>query len=148
MNLLSDHSVFRASLEPRVWHVQTSKGPQREELRQMFAQFAATPGLRGPAGPQGPTGPVGQGSGGTIQWKPEKVGFFDPHLPLTSGAGPIVQEGKYVYFVERIKDIILSKGEDVVCTNLNTCLRGSALIWYTGELSELERLALHFQPSL
>ena len=36
----------------------------------------------------------------------------------------------------------MNLGEEIVRINLSTCLRGSAIIWYTGELSELERLAL------
>jgi len=46
----------------------------------------------------------------------------------------MVREGKDIYyrnvylFIERIKDIILTKGEELVRTNLNTYLRGSALI--------------------
>lgn len=49
----------------------------------------------------------------------------------------MVREGKDVYyrsvhlFIERVKDSILTKGEELVRTNLNTCLRGTALIWYT-----------------
>ena len=60
----------------------------------------------------------------------------------------MVREGEDVYyrsvhlFVERVKNAILTKGEELVRINLNTRLRGTALVWYTGELSELERLAL------
>lgn len=60
----------------------------------------------------------------------------------------MVRDGKDVYyrnvnlFVERILDLAATKGHDAVKTNLNTCLRGTALIWYTAELTSLERSGL------
>ena len=45
-------------------------------------------------------------------------------------------------FVERVKNIILTKEEELMRINLNIYLRGTVLIWYTGELSELKRLIL------
>ena len=44
-------------------------------------------------------------------------------------------------FVERVKDMIVAGGEELVRIGLIP-LRGTALIWYTGELNELARLAL------
>ena len=46
----------------------------------------------------------------------------------------MIREGKDIYyrsvylFVERVKNIILTKGEELVRTNLNIYLRGTALI--------------------
>lgn len=82
------------------------------------------------------------------QWKAEDIGFFDPHLPQSYGSGPVVRDGKDLYyrnvhlFVERVRDLSKTKGDELIKTNLNTCLRGTALIWYTAELTELERAGL------
>ena len=124
---------------------------QRAKLRQMMASFSSGPaGPQGQTGQPGPQGPPGVTTGGnsSSQWKPDEIGFFDSQLALTVGQGPMVCEGKDVFyrsvhlFVKRVKDAILTKGKDLVRTNLSTCLRGVALIWYMGKLSELERLAL------
>ena len=115
------------------------------------------PPQQGPPGPPGPQGAQGiagaaAGGGGTPQWRPEELGFFDPHLPSSYGTGPMVRDGKDLYyrnvhlFCERIHDLAITKGEELVRANLNTCLRGTALIWYTAELSGLERSGIRNLP--
>ena len=69
-------------------------------------------------------------------------------LDKSYGEGEVVTVGKDVYyrsvilFVERIKDLASVKGATLVRSNVNTCLRGAALTWYTAELSNLERVGL------
>ena len=45
-------------------------------------------------------------------------------------------------FIERIWDMAMIKGAQLVRINLNTCLHGASLAWYTSELSNLERVGL------
>ena len=74
----------------------------------------------------------------------EEVGYFDPEYQQEQGntQGPVVNAGKYVYyrdvyiFVDRLKD--LASQHDVKQL-LSACLRGTALMWYSMELTELER---------
>ncbi|CAG8950508.1 hypothetical protein HYFRA_00007005 [Hymenoscyphus fraxineus] len=76
------------------------------------------------------------------------IGYFDPRLDESFGKGDIVTVGKDVWFrdvflfTERIKDIALLKGQNSVRGIVTSCLRGSALAWYTAELSDLERAGL------
>ncbi|CAG8961032.1 hypothetical protein HYFRA_00002572 [Hymenoscyphus fraxineus] len=76
------------------------------------------------------------------------IGYFDPRLDESFGKGDIVTCGKDVWFrdvflfTERIKDIALLKGQDSVQGIITSCFRGSALAWYTAELSDLERAGL------
>ena len=76
----------------------------------------------------------------------EEVRFFDPEYREEQGAtnsGPVVNAGKHVFyrdvyvFVERLKD--LASHRNGVKSILTACLRGSALMWYSAELTELER---------
>ena len=107
-------------------------------------------GQRGQQGPAGPAGPPGEAATGTgsERWNPSDLGYFDPHLDKSFGEGEIVTVGKDTYFrnvilfTERIRDVATVKSATLVKTHLNTALRGTALMWYTTELSELEKLGL------
>ena len=109
----------------------------------------------GPAGPEGqpgPPGPPGEPNaapgGAPERWNPSDLGYFDPHLDKSYGEGEIVTVGKDTYFrsvilfTERLRDVAAVKGFPIVKANLNTALRGTALLWYTTELSDLEKLGL------
>jgi hypothetical protein len=48
--------------------------------------------------------------------------------------------------VERLKDLQAIKGEDLVRINIHASLRGSALDWYTVELTDFERRSLRQLP--
>lgn len=37
-------------------------------------------------------------------------------------------------FIKQVKDIVAIRGDKIVRQNLSTCLKGSALAWYTSEL--------------
>ena len=45
-------------------------------------------------------------------------------------------------FIDRIKDLAATKGHASVKANLSTALRGTALLWYTTELSDLKKIGL------
>lgn len=126
-----------------------------QELRDFITQtvnvavqnFQPPAGALGPVGPPGPPGANGNGNGDN-RWNAADLGFFDPHLDKSYGEGEVVTVGKDTYyrspilFVERIRDLSTVKGAAIVRSNLNTALRGSALAWYTAELSNLERVGL------
>lgn len=107
----------------------------------------------GPAGPPGPVGPPGldgnnNTGGSNNKWNPAELGFFDPHYDgksLASGASPIDNTSKDTYFrdvhhfITRAKEMATTKGGQLVRDNLWLSLRGTALEWWTGELSDAER---------
>lgn len=133
------------------WQATGFSQQQWTALQNLIRGASSTPGPIGPRGPQGPQGAqgaAGTGGGGGSSWKPEELGFFDPHLASSYGPGPMIRDGKDIWirnvhlFVERIKDLMATKGAELVRQNLNTCLRGYALIWYTTQLTSLEREAL------
>lgn len=109
---------------------------------------AGPPGPPGPPGPAGDQGPTGTGSNGHSSWNPQELGYFDPLLDKAFGDGDVISAGKDTYFrnvhlfIDRIEDVAATKGTSIVRTNVNLSLRGSALKWYTAELSNLERLGL------
>ena len=78
----------------------------------------------------------------------EDIGFFDSNLSVNYGEGEVVLVGKELYyrniilFIERIKDLVIIKGYELMRANLNTYLRKIALVWYTSELSYLKRISL------
>jgi hypothetical protein len=91
------------------------------------------------------------GNGAEVQFRPEEVGFFDPHLAKEFGAGDMVQAGKDVLyrdvqlFVSRARSIADSKGPEgpsIVRRSLEQCLRGAALMWHTHKLTDFEKEAL------
>ena len=60
--------------------------------------------------------------------------------------GPAMEHaGKDTYirdiyvFLDRVKDIVSTRGAQTVRTNLHMCLRGEAFAWYTSILSEEEK---------
>lgn len=63
-------------------------------------------------------------------WKAEELGFFYPDLADQdcTGSGDVVTTGRDTYyrdvfvFIDRIKDFVIVKSEDVLKANLHTCL--------------------------
>ena len=92
-------------------------------------------------------------SSSNSKWNATELGYFDPYLDKSYGEGEIITVKKNMYyrsvilFVERIHDLATVKGEAIVRTNINTYFRGSALAWYTSELSNLERRGLRVEGS-
>ena len=73
------------------------------------------------------------------------LGYFDPHLDRAHGEGEVVSVDKDVYyknvvfFVLRLQSLVTFKGAALVKANVATSLWGSALEWYTSELSDFDR---------
>ena len=125
---------------------------QLAELRAMIAAIQPLRGEQGPQGEQGPpgdrgeTGPSGTSSGGDRpdRFNPDDVGYFDPFYEGKSvDTGPAIEHtGKSTFFrdihvfLDRVKDVARAKGDTLLRQNLQLCLRGSALAWFTTELSE------------
>lgn len=109
---------------------------------QQNLNLAAT--LQGNARPPAPT----QAAEG--RWRLEEVGIFEPDLPVDDHhpARDAVTVGRdTIYrnvnaFCERIADAISSKGAVMVRDNLQSCLRGQALRWYTHELATTDKTFL------
>ncbi len=107
------------------------------------------PGPAGPTGDRGPPGNdgAGSGNGSPAQLKADDIGFFDPSYEDPTNS-PVVNVGRHVFyrdvyaFIDRLKDLVSLKGEDKTREVLPTCLRGSALIWHSTELTELEKRGL------
>lgn len=125
---------------------------QRAELRAMMAEMRAEPvpgqpGPPGPPGPQGEQGPAGNGANGTDRLIPDDVGFFDPFYDGKSvDTGPAIEHaGKSTYFrdvhvfIDRVKDVARAKGEVLLRQNLQICLRGTAMEWFTTELTDNDK---------
>ena len=112
---------------------------------------APAPGAPGPAGPPGPPGPPGQDAAGNGSSSPRfqasDIGFFDPFYDgKSSDTAPGMEHaGKDTYFrdvtvfIDRIKDVARVKGPELVRNNLQICLRGEALEWYTSQLTDNEK---------
>lgn len=113
-------------------------------------------GLQGPPGPPGDPGAAGAaaatGNNGTPRFQANDVGFFDPFYDGKSsdtGAG-IEHAGKDTYFrdvtifIDRIKDVARVKGSELLRNNLQICLRGEALEWYTCQLTDNEKRLLTY----
>lgn len=130
---------------------------QRRELADIIANSVATSvanalANRPPGGggngpdPDPQPGPVVDNRNANAEWKAEDVGFFDPEADGSSNAdGPIINSGRHVFytdvytFVGRLQDLASVRGEEKLRTVIPQCLRGSALIWHSAELSDLEK---------
>ena len=109
------------------------------------------PPNHGPPNPGTPPGPPENGNlpGHTDRnkWNAGDVGFYDPNYEGKSvgSASPIEHTGKETYFrdvhlfIERAKELAAVKGGEMVRNNLWTCLRGTALEWWTAEVSDAEK---------
>jgi len=162
---LSGHSTRQTSAEEAIY--QRPLGPnqrpqqsstmanagfnetQLTELRNLIASLVAAPpaGPPGPPGPQGPQGPQSDSTASaTSKWNAGDLGFFDPMYngKSASTGSSLEHASKETYFrdihlfIERAKDLATIKGA-MVRENLWTCLRGTALEWYTAELSDTEK---------
>ena len=117
-----------------------------------FARNISSQGT--PPGPPGPPGHSPQSSHGngnnggngnaSSNWRVENLGYFNPDLadpadvPVKTISNHTHYRDFYV-FIERLKDLQAIKGEEPVRNNIHASLRGTALDWYTVELTELER---------
>ena len=123
---------------------------QRNELRTMLASMLPQP----PADRTPPDDRDREVIVRESRFNPDDVGYFDPFYDNKSvdTAADIEHSGKATYFrdvhtfIERIKDVVRTKGSEVVSRNLQLCLRGSALTWYTRELTEDSKRLLGYNP--
>ena len=82
------------------------------------------------------------------------MGYFNPDLsepvdaPVKSLQNHTYYRGVYVFYVlvERLKDLQVIKGEDLVRNNIYTSLHDNALDWYTVEPTDFERRSLRQLP--
>ncbi len=124
----------------------TFSAAQRSEIADIVAAAVRAIQMQQPTPPPtSETHPIGQGStptGFTKEWTADDIGFFDPGL---EGDGPVVNVGRHVFyrdiyaFVDRLKDMMNLRGEDKLRAVLPQCFRGSALIWHSTELSDMEK---------
>jgi hypothetical protein len=74
---------------------------------------------------------------GKRYWKTSDVGYFWPDMPLSYGAGRVIDFDGARYFrdvnafVAQVKDSVAYYTADVVRNNLQNCLKGQAFIWYS-----------------
>ena len=96
--------------------------------------------------------PVAKAS--TERWNQADLGYFDLHLDRAYGEGEVVSVGKDLYyrnvvlFVQRLQSLVAFREAALVKANIATSLRGSALDWYTSELSDFDRNALNNDPGV
>ena len=127
-------------------------------IARFFRENQLPQGPPGPPGPPGNPGPPGEPSNGphTPRFNPGDVGFFDPFYNNKSAdTGPGMEHtGKetffrdVVVFIDRIKDVSHTKGTELVRLNLQLCLRGEALEWYTSQLTDAEKRLLTYGQDL
>ncbi len=90
----------------------------------------------------------------TERWNQADLGYFDPHLDRAHGEGEIVSVGKDVYyrnvvlFIQHLQSLVTFRGAALVKANIATSLQGSALEWYTSELSDFDCDALNNDPGV
>ena len=132
-------------------------------IAQYVAQHPPQPGPQGVPGPPGNPGAPGapgapgndgsaNGRNDTPRFVASDVGFFDPFYDNKSNdTGPGVEHaGKETYFrdilvfIDRIKDVARVKGAELLRNNLQICLRGEALEWYTCQLTDGEKRLLTY----
>lgn len=77
----------------------------------------------------------------------EEVGYFDPEYQQEQGtiSGPVVNADKHMFyrdvyvFIDRLKDLASQRNTITIRLIITACLRGSVLMWYSAELTDLKR---------
>ena len=123
-----------------------------QALTRHAERHAPQPGQPGPQGEQGEPGIPGPPGPGAIvegngRWYAPDLGYFDPNFDGKSiDTAPAMEHaGKDTYFrdvfafIDRIHDIARTKGAKEVRENIQLSLRGTALEWYTSELTDGEK---------
>ena len=84
----------------------------------------------------------------TSIWKSKKLDFFNSYLSINYDIDFIIWDDKNIWirnlylFVERVKNIIITKKITLIKQNLNICLRDYVLIWYIIQFINLKRKIL------
>ena len=123
---------------------------QKSELETIVAKAVAN-ALRSSEPPARPATPASTTTSISPAWKTEDLGYFHPDLldKDDSAVKTVSNQTHYrdvLVFVDRLKDLVTLKGEEVIRANIHASLRGSALAWYTSELSEFERQSIRHMP--
>ena len=128
-----------------------------EAIRQYALTNPPLPGSAGSPGPAGSSVPASEPfTSGNPRWNASEVGFFDSLYDGKSiSTGQAMKHArKDTYFkdvhlfIERAKDIATIQGGQHVRDNLFTCLRGSALQWYTSEISIEAKQLMRYEDEI
>lgn len=74
------------------------------------------------------------------RWNSSNLDFFDSHLDKSFTKDDVIIVNKDVYFrsvilfINRIRDLIITKNSIIIKININIAFRDTALAWYTTEL--------------
>ncbi|KAL4807325.1 hypothetical protein BDV18DRAFT_159545 [Aspergillus unguis] len=93
--------------------------------------------------------PAPEAANTTGTWKTDDVGYFWPDMHDDVSMKHMHNAMYYKdvnIFVDRIRDVALYKGEDLVKVNFQACLRGAAIQWFTTQLNTLEKIAIRTVP--
>lgn len=91
-----------------------------------------------------PAAPEGADSSRHGRLRAEDLAYFDPDYESEHNES-IVSAGRHIYYrdmfvwIDHIKDLVRTHGEEEVRPMITQAFRGGALIWYSTELSELEK---------
>ena len=92
-------------------------------------------------------------------FRAEDVGFFDPSFQpkqehRNTTPGPVVNAGKHMYyldvfvFVNWLKELAWKHSAAAIINLIPSCLRGSALIWWTVEVDDMAKELLEGSKKL
>jgi hypothetical protein len=87
-------------------------------------------------------------------WKTSDIGYFWPDMPISYGAGRVVDYDGSRYFrdvnafVAQIEDSIPYYTPEVVRNNIQNCLKGQAFTWYSDIISATTKKLLRNDSSL
>ena len=130
--------------------VTTSVGKKEEKKQEIVASSSTSeqkPILSDAPATQQISMAIGQpGHTPVVDLKPETIGFFDPYF-IDNTAGPVTSLSKHeiyrdIYiFVDRLKDLVNTRPYTytIVKNMIPQCLKNSAKMWYTAELSDYKR---------
>ena len=126
---------------------------------------APTPAPAPPAAPAAPPAPPAPPLP-PAPWSPyrkmlraEDVGYFDPGFQAEqehgkTTPGPVVNAGKHAYyldifvFIDRLNELARKYGQNLVQDVIPSCLRGSALTWWTVEVDTNTKAVLEDSKDL
>ena len=150
----AEEAIYKDPIGPEMAEDQSwqNTGFSQQQWTALQGLLRNIPSQPGPPGPPGTPGPAGQDAAagtasGQPRWNPGDLGFFDPNYDsksISTGSS-IEHAGKETYFrdvhlfIERAKDLAVVKNPTVIRENLWMSLRGTALEWWTAELSATEK---------
>ena len=120
---------------------------------------APTPAPAPPAAPPAPPLPPAPWSPYRKMLRAEDVGYFNPGFQAEQEHGkttpsPVVNAGKHAYyldifvFIDRLNELARKYGQNLVQDVIPSCLRGSALTWWTIEVDSSTKAILEDSKDL